>query len=56
MKRCRAHLILFPTAVRVYMGFKLLDLLKIVVLVYASEVLNKLVYLISSDCQKMLDN
>jgi len=56
VKRCRAHLILFPTAVRVYMGFKLRDLLKIVVLVYACEVLNKHVYVISSDCQIMLHN
>jgi hypothetical protein len=56
MTRCRAHLILFSTAVRVYMGFKLLHVRRIVVLVYACEVLNKLVYLIASDCQIMLHN
>lgn len=56
MKRCRAHLILFSTAVRVYVGFILLDIIKIVLLVYACEVLNKLVYLITSDCQIMLHN
>lgn len=56
VKRCRAHLILFSTAVRVYVGFILLDIIKIVLLVYACEVLNKLVYLITSDCQIMLHN
>lgn len=56
VQRCRAHLILFSTAVRVYMAFKLLDILKTVVLVFACEVLNKLVYLIASNCQIMLHN
>jgi hypothetical protein len=51
--RCRAFLILFSNAVEGYMGFKLLDRLKIVVLVYACQVLNKLVKLI---CFRLQDN
>ena len=56
MRRCRTILMLFSAAFGGYMGFKLRDRLKIVVLVYACEVLNKLVKLIASDCKIILYN